>query len=193
MLSFRYFFRLALFGLLSLVLIPSQNPQYSAELKMRNIETNRWPVNRAISFSAPELVALGMSEVGQTAPGAVYRPALQLHSGGGLATAVIDFDKLQKSSGAKSSGSDWLLSKLLSGQHDVSVAVEIRSGAGLMTIHPTEVTIDGVAASGSTLDFLVDHVVMSYYPQAAINRPFKLANNIERVDVTRTNAVVYRK
>src|SRR5690242_17741939 len=156
MLSFRYFFRLALLGLLPFVGIPSQNPQYSAELKMRNIETNRWPEKRAISFSAPELVALGMSEVAQTAPGALYRPSLQLHAGGGVATAVIDFDKLQKLSGGKSSGSDWLLSKLLSGQHDVSVAVEIRSGAGLMTIHPTEVTIGGVAASGSTLDFLVD-------------------------------------
>jgi hypothetical protein len=190
MLSFRYFFRLALLSLLPFVGIPSQNPQYSAELKMRNIEKNRWPENRAISFSAPELVALGITEVAQTAPGAVYRPSLQLHAGGGVATAVIDFDKLQKLSG---SGSDWLLSKLLSGQHDVSVAVEIRSGAGLMTIHPTEVTIGGVAASGTTLDFLVDHVVRSYYPQAVINRPFKLANNIERVDVTPSSAVVYRK
>jgi hypothetical protein len=191
--NLRYLLSLGLLSALPFLSISEPNPQSSAELKMRNVEMNRWPHNRAISFTAPELVALGMSEITQDAPGAVSRPALQLRNGAGVASALVNFDRLQKAKRTGSGGSDWLLSKLLSGQHDVTVSVEITSGNGMMTVHPTAVNVGGATASGATLDFLVNHFVVPYYPQAVINRPFRLAKNIDRIVVTPAGATVYRK
>lgn len=169
------------------------DPQKSAELKIKSIEINRWPPGRAIFFSDTELVALGMSELSRDAPGAVSRPSLKLHTGGGIASAVVDFDRLQKLSRTGSSGSNWLMSRLLAGQHEVSVSVEIESAKGLMTVHPTEVDIGGAKASGAMLEFLINHLVTPYYPQAVINRPFRLSNNVDRVTVSPAGATVYRK
>jgi hypothetical protein len=191
--SFRYLFQLVLFSALPFTLLSGADPQKSAELKLKSIEMNRWPSSRAISFSASELLALGMSELSRDAPGAVSRPSLKLQTGGGVTSAVVDFDRLQKLSHSGSSGTNWLMSKLLTGQRDVSVSVEITSAKGLMTVHPTEVTIGGAAARGAMLDFLINHLVLAYYPQAVINRPFRLSNNLDRVSVTPGGVTVYRK
>jgi len=191
--SFRYLFQVVLFSVLPFTSLSGTDPQKSTELKMKSIEMNRWPPSRAISFSDSELLALGMAQISRDAPGAVSRPALKLNTRGGVASAVVDFDRLQKLSRSGSGASTWLMSKLLTGQHDVSVAVEITSAKGLMTVHPTGVNIGGATATGATLDFLIDHVVLSYYPQAVINRPFPLSNNVDRVTLTSTGATVYRK
>jgi hypothetical protein len=191
--SFRYLFQLLLFSALPFTSLSGTDPHKSAELKIKSIEMNRWPPSRAIFFSDSELLTLGMAEISRDAPGAVSRPSLKLHTGGGVASAVVDFDRLQKLSRTGAGGSNWLMSKLLAGQHDVSVSVEIASANGLMTVHPTEVNIGGAVASGSMLDFLVNHLVMAYYPQAVINRPFRLSSNLDRVTVTPAGAMVYRK
>jgi hypothetical protein len=191
--TFRYLFQLVLFSALLFTSLSAADPQKSAELKIKSIEMNRWPPSRAIFFSESELVTLGMAEISRDAPGAVSRPSLKLHPGGGVASAVVDFDKLQKLSASSAGGSNWLMSRLLAGQHDVSVSLEIASANGQMKVHPTEVNIGGAVASGSMLDFLVNRVVMAYYPQAVINRPFRLSNNLDRVTVTPAGATVYRK
>jgi hypothetical protein len=191
--SFRYLFQLVVFSGLPFMLLSGTDSQKSADLKIKSIEMNHWPRSRAIFFSDSELVTLGMSELSRDAPGAVSRPSLKLHVGGGVVSAVMDFDRLQKLSRSGSSGSNWLMSRLLAGQHDVSVSVEITSAKGLMTVHPTEVDIGGVKASGTMLDFLINHLVMPYYPQAVINRPFRLSNNLDRVTVSPAGATVYRK
>ena len=104
-----------------LLSFPAEAPQRSAKLKIDRLEAGRWPPGGAVTFSAPELVALGMSEVAQSAAGAVSRPSLELRSGGGKAAATVDFSKLDRMrQGAGATSSDWLLSKLLTGQHEVS-------------------------------------------------------------------------
>ncbi len=177
-----------------LLSFPAEAPQRSAKLKIDRLEAGRWPPGGAVTFSAPELVALGMSEAAQTAAGAVSSPSLELRSGGGKAAATVDFPKLDRMrQGAGATSSDWLLSKLLTGPHEVSVTVQISSGGGMMTVHPTEVTIGGASASGATLDFVINNLVLPYYPHAVINRPFRLSDNIGRVDITPKGAVVHRK
>lgn len=165
----------------------------SAQKKVDSIQKDHWPSNGAISFNSQELVALGMAQINAAAPGAVERPQLILVRDGATASAVINFDRLRQSSAATNSTGDWLYSRFLTGEHPVSVTVEVSSGEGKMTVHPTAVTISGVTLSGGGLEFLLNTFVLPRYPEAVIDRPFPLGANIERIQVGAGNALVIRK
>jgi hypothetical protein len=168
-------------------------PLLSAQKKVESIEKDRWPTNGTISFNPEELVALGMAQIDAVAPGAVERPQLKLVRDGATATAVINFDRLRQSSTTTNSTGEWLYSRFLTGEHPVSVTVEVTSSGGKMTVHPTAVTISGVTLSGGGLEFLLNTFVLPRYPNAVIDRPFPLRDNIERIQVGPANALVIRK
>jgi hypothetical protein len=165
----------------------------SADRKVAAIQKNHWPANGAIAFSVPELIALGMEEANLNLPGVVSKPELQLAKDAATATALIDFDKLEQMRGQNSSPPDWLVSKMLNGQRKVSVSVDLTSGGGKMTVHPTRVAIAGVEVSGSALDMLIKSFVMPHYPNAVIDKPFVLPNRISHIDVNPAAAVAHRK
>ena len=165
----------------------------SADKKVRRIETDRWPPGRAISFTSQELLALGVENASSAFPGVLHNPELQLAQGRATGTGTVDFDRLRQLSPAKDSTRDWLAQKLLTGQHPVSVTVETTSSNGEMTVHPTAVSIAGMTVSGNTLDFLIQNFVLTHYPEAVINRPFRLAENIDRIEVKPGAAVVVGK
>ncbi|MFZ0594377.1 MAG: hypothetical protein WAM39_28240, partial [Bryobacteraceae bacterium] len=75
----------------------------------------------------------------------------------------------------------------------LTVTVEVSSSGGKMTVHPTAVTISGVTLSGGGLEFLLSTFVLPRYPDATIDRPFPLRENIERIRVSPGNALVIRK
>jgi hypothetical protein len=162
----------------------------SAQNKIHRIETNQWPRSKSIPFTAEELLAIGLTDAVTTFPGVLHNAQLQLASGGATGTATVDFDQLRRLSSTKSSTSNWLLSKLLTGRHPVSVTVKVSSGKGQMTVHPESVSIAGLTASGNTLQFLIQNFLLPRYPNAVVDRPFRLAENIERIDVTPAAAVV---
>jgi hypothetical protein len=165
----------------------------SADKKVRRIEADRWPPGRSISFTSQELLALGMENANSALPGVLHNPELQLLEGGATGTATVDFDRLRQLSPPKDSTRDWFMAKLLTGQHPVSVTVGTTSSKGQMTIHPKSVTVSGVTVSGNTLQFLIQNFVLSHYPNAIIDRPFPLAKNIDRINVTPGSAIVVAK
>ncbi len=169
------------------------DPLLSARKKLDLIQKDRWPSSDSISFNSQELVALGMGQINAAAPGAVERPQLTLVREGATASAVINFDRLRQSSSSTNSTGEWLYSRFLTGEHPVTVTVEVSSGAGKMTVHPTVVTISGVTLSGSGLEFLLNTFVLPRYPDAIIDRPFPLRENVERIQVSPGNALVVRK
>lgn len=160
---------------------------------MRRIEAGRWPPGRSISFTSQELLALGVENANSAFPGVLHNPELKLAEGGATGTATVDFDRLRQLSPAKDSTRDWFMSKLLTGQHPVSVMVETTSRKGQMTVHPKSVRVAGATVSGSTLEFLIQNFVRSRYPDAIIDRPFPLAQNIDHIDVKPGSAVVVAK
>ena len=165
----------------------------SANRKVTAIERNRWPSNGAVAFSPLELVALGMEQANQNLPGVLSEPELELGSGSATATALVDFDKLGQLRGDDHSSSNWLVSKMVKGQREVSVSVDLTSGGGQLTVHPTKVSIAGVEVSGSTLDFLIQNFVTPHYPDAVINKPFALPNHMSRIEVNSSAAVAHRR
>jgi len=165
----------------------------SANQKIQHVEAGKWPPSRSISFTPQELVALGVENANATCPGVLYNPELKLVQGGATANATVDFDRLRQLSPSKNSTRDWLMSKMFTGRHPVSVTVETSSSKGQMTVHPMSVTVEGVTISGNTLDFVIRNFVLSHYPDAVIDKPFALAKNIERIDVKPGAAVVVAK
>lgn len=136
---------------------------------------------------------LGMSGIESAAPGAVKQANLTLGRNAATATAVVDFDRLRQSATAKGASGSWLYSQLLTGQHPIAVSVDVTSSAGTMTIHPTSITVSGVTLSGTGLQFLLKNFLLPRYPDAIIDRPFALADHIDRVEVNPGSAIVVRK
>lgn len=173
----------------------SQAPsdQIAAERKVRLIEANRWPPARSISFTAGEILALGLSSANSAAPGAILNPVLHLRQNGATAFATIDFDRLRSKPLNGSSMSDWLTAKLVTGQHPISVSARVNSAKGQMTVHPESVTISGVTVAGDALHFLIQEFILPRYPGAVIDRPFSLSSNIREIRVTPDTAQVLAK
>jgi hypothetical protein len=168
-------------------------PLASAQRKVDLIEKDRFPPEGSISFNAQELVALGMEGVNSAAPGAVRRPELTLGRNSATATALVNFDRLWQTFKSGDSSDEWFYSRILTGEHPISVSTQATSGRGTMTIHLTSVSISGVALSGSGLEFLISTFLIPRFPDAAIDRPFPLSDHIDRIEVQAGRATVFRQ
>jgi hypothetical protein len=153
------------------------NDYLSAQRKIDSIESGRLRAGSRVELSLRELNAYAERVV----PEGVRNPRLQLVAGG-MATgiAMVDFGKLRRGLGYQTG---WLMSKLLDGDHSVSVTARIRSAGGRATVDVQRVEISGVAIDGRTLDFLIQNVLLPLYPDAVVGRPFELGHRIEKLDV----------
>jgi hypothetical protein len=93
---------------------------------------------------------------------------------------MVDFNKLQRAQGQEPG---WLMSKLLQGEHPVSVTTRVQSASGKATVNVDKVEISGVKVDGRTLEFIIQNVVLPNYPDVMIGRPFELGYHISRLDV----------
>lgn len=164
---------------------PSLGVLASAQKKVNLIQYYPRLGPRAVSFSSAELVELGMNLLRSEVPGAVTEPQLRLSDGGATATMYVDFSKLDR---VASSPLSWLLR----GPHIVVASVEVSSGNGTMRVHPTEIQIGSVSLTGSALDYAIVNIFLPYYPDAIVDRDFELPATINRIQVTPTQALVYR-
>ena len=130
-----------------------------------------------VDLTPRELIAYAQHEM----PDGVREPQVRV-TGPEIATgsAIVDFNKLQRSLGYQPG---WLMSKLLDGERPVSVTARIRSSAGRATVDVQRVSISGLEIEGSTLDFLIQKILIPMYPDAVVGRPFELGHRIEKLDV----------
>ena len=77
------------------------------------------------------------------------------------------------------------------GEKFVKVNACIQSTHGRATVYLQRVEISGLAVSGSTLDFLIRNFFLPLYPNAKINEPFDLSDNIDHIDVRPSDARAY--
>ena len=149
----------------------------SAKQKLDRIESDRLQSGTRVELTAREMTAWAERE----APQGVRTPRIllvapEVASG----SALVDFNKLQRSQGYQPG---WLMSKLLTGEHPVSVTARVRSDKGHATVDVQKVDISGVTIDGKTLDFLIQSFLLPLYPDAAVGRPFELGHRIEKLDV----------
>jgi hypothetical protein len=149
----------------------------SAMRKLDRISSDQLRPGARVELTVGELSAYAQHE----APAGVRQARLEI-APSGLATgsALINFNELQRSQGHPPG---WLMSKLLEGEHPVSVTARLTSGNGKARVDVQRVTISGVDISGGTLDFLIHNFLLELYPAAAVDRPFELAHHIDRLEV----------
>src|SRR5579884_459988 len=162
------------------VLSSSSPEARSVDYKLNQIRAGRVAPGSAVVFTAHELNAWVAAQVPHYAPHGVRNTHLTLASGNVTATAAIDFLKVRQAQGAET---NWLLAKLISGEHPVTVSARIQSGSGKAAVYLQQVQVAGVSVSGSTLDFLINNFFRPLFPEAKINQSFELDDNVDRIEV----------
>lgn len=170
--------RISLIAIVLAAALGAASGEYAAaKQKIDRIESGKLREGTRVTLTYAELAAW----VAHEAPAGVRDPQIRV-SMPGIATgsAHIDFGKVQRAQGAKPG---WLMSKLLDGERPVSVTVRMRSGGGSATVDVQKVEISGIVIDGSTLDFLIQNILLPMYPNAAIGKPFQLGDRIDHLDV----------
>jgi hypothetical protein len=150
--------------------------------KLNSIETGRAKPGSTIVFSPIEIDAWLRTRVPQMFDG-VRNPRLVLGMNSATGSALVDFVKFRQSEGDSTNP---LIAKLIEGERPVKVAVRLESAGGTATVHLTSLEISGVAITGSVLDLMLKVFFLPFFPNAHINEPFELNDNIERIDVRPT-------
>ena len=149
----------------------------SVQRKFDSIESGRLTPGSRVNLSAAELNAYAAHEV----PAGVRQTRLVLlRPEVAQGSALIDFAEVKRAQGDPPG---WLMAHLLEGERPVSVTARIHSAAGKATVDVLSVQISGLTIDGSTLDFLIRHILLPMYPNAAVGRPFELGDHIDRIDV----------
>jgi hypothetical protein len=170
-----------LFVLVAGIGISTTTDYLSAKRKFDQIESGGVKPGSQVVIAGRELNAWVQKEMPEVAPEGVRNPEVRLGSGRATGTALIDFLKLRRAAGSPEPG--WILRKLLSGEHDVSVTTRVDSGGGKATVNVEQVEISGVPVSGAALDYMIQNYVLPRYPDAKIGRPFELGHKIDRLDI----------
>jgi hypothetical protein len=171
--------------------LASRTEYLNAQKKFQQIDKRQVKPGSRVAISAGELNAYVQAELPKVAPPGIRRPVVRLHGNDtATGTALVDFVKLRSAQGKPP---NWLLRKLLEGEHEVEVTTRVRSGGGRATVDLQRVEVAGIPISGSALDFLVQNYLIPNYPEAKIGKPFSLGKSVERIEVQPGVAYVVTK
>jgi hypothetical protein len=157
----------------------------SAQHKLEVIQSGKAKPGSEFVFTVAELNAWGRNEVKGLFPEGIRNTRLELGNGTATVYMLVDFLKIRH---GKKLETGWLLSKMLEGERPLRVTGRIESAHGRATVHLTLVSISGVPISGSSLDFLVETFFKPFYPDAKINQPFPLHDNVDHIEVVPSEA-----
>jgi len=171
---------LLLLALAAIAPLPAADAVFErAEGKLELIESGRARPGSVIVFTPAEMNAWARGRVPKMYEG-IRDPSVQLGSGTAIGSALIDFVKLRQGEGLATNS---LVAKLIEGERPLKVSIQLESSGGRATARLTRVEISGIAVTGATLDFLVNQFFLHLFPDAKVNQPFELRDNIERIDI----------
>jgi hypothetical protein len=164
------------------------DPLYEGvERKLDAIEARTVPRGASVKFSPAEINAWARVKVPEIVPEGMRNQRVELGNGTATGYALVDFLKMRQ---AKGESTNWLISKLIEGERPLTVSVRLESGAGRCIVHLTRVEISHAVANQTVLDFLIKTFFMPLYPEAKIDEPFDLDDDIDRIDIRPTGVVV---
>jgi hypothetical protein len=150
-----------------------------AEKKLDRIESGHARPGSVIVFTPAEMNAWARDRVPQMYQG-IRDPSVQLGAGTATASAVVDLLKMRQGEGL---ATNYLIAKLIEGERPLRVSIQLESNHGRATARLTRLEISGVAVTGAPLDFLVNEFFLHLFPDAKVNKPFELHDNIERIEL----------
>jgi len=158
--------------------------------KLDLIQSGQAKPGSVFRFTPAELNAWVRVKAPSIVPDGFRQPRLVLGNGEATASALIDFLKVRNASGMQT---NFLVAKLIQGEKLVTARASIQSAHGQATVHLLRVEVGGLAVTGAPLDFLVQNFLLPFYPDATIDQPFALADNVDRIEVTPAEARVYMR
>ena len=171
---------LFLLALAAIVPLNAGDPVVERALnKLDRIESGHARRGSVIVFTPAEMNAWARTRVPQMYQG-IRDPTVQLGMGTATGSAFVDFLKMRQGEGLATNS---LVAKLIEGERPLKVAMRLDSAGGHATAHLTRLEISGVAVTGAPLDFLVNEFFLKLFPDAKVNQPFELRDNIERIDL----------
>jgi hypothetical protein len=160
--------------------VPTSPEAASAASKLDLIRSGRAAPGSTIVFTAQEINAYAAVQLPAYVPRGLRAARVELGNGSATGTALVDFVQIRQVAGQTT---NWFLAKLLEGERPLRVTASIRSAHGRAAVYLQSVEISGVAVSGGTLDFLIRNFLQPVFPEARVNQPFPLLDNIERIEV----------
>jgi len=147
--------------------------------KLDRIESGLARPGSVIVFTPAEMNAWARGRVPQMYQG-IRDPSVQLGVGTASGSAIVDFLKMRQGEGLATNS---LIAKLIEGERPLKVSIQLESAHGRATARLTRLEISGIAVIGAPLDFLVNEFFLNLFPDAKVNTPFELSNNIERIEL----------
>jgi hypothetical protein len=171
---------LLLLALAAIAPLPAADAAFGrAWNKLERIESGQVRPGSVIVFTPAEMNAWARGRVPQMYEG-IRDPSVQLGTGTATGSALIDFLKMRQGEGLATNS---LVAKLIEGERPLKVSMRLESGGGRATAHLTRLEISGIAVTGAALDFLMNEFFLQLFPDAKVNQPFELRDNIERIDI----------
>jgi hypothetical protein len=161
----------------------------SCQAKLHAIDSGQAKRGSVVVFTPEELNAWVQGKASQMVEG-VRNPRLQLETGAATGIALVDFLKMRRSQGLTTNP---FLERLLEGERTLKVSARLESGQGRATVYLTNVELAGIDISGSMLDYLVKNFLVPQFPDAKIDQPFELRDNIERIEIRPDAVRVFMK
>ncbi len=164
------------------------DPLYeSAQRKLDALDARTVPRGGSVRFTPAEINGWARVKVPQIVPEGMRDEKVELGNGTATGYALADFLKMRQ---AKGEATNWLFARLIEGERPLTISVRLESGGGRCIVHLTRVEISRAVANATVLDFLIKTFFMPLYPDAKINEPFDLDDDIDRIDIRPTGVVV---
>jgi hypothetical protein len=171
---------LLLLALAAVLPLRAADPAFArAENKLDLIESGHAHPGSVIVFTPAEMNSWARGRVPQMYQG-IRDPSVQLGDGTATGFAFVDFLKMRQGEGLATNS---LVAKLIAGERPLKVSIQLESSHGRATARLTRLEISGVSVTGAPLDFLVNEFFLHLFPDAKVNQPFELHNNIERIEL----------
>lgn len=144
--------------------------------KLNLIDSGHARRGSVIVFTSAELNAWARARVPPMYPG-IRDPNITLGMGTATGFAMIDLLKMRQGP------TNIFIAKLIEGERPLKVSVQLDSYRGRATAKLTRLEISGIAVTGAPLDFLVNQFFLKMFPDAKVNQPFDLRDNMDSIQI----------
>src|SRR3982751_5000743 len=130
-------------ALLSVSLLTGARSEYlSIKQKFHSIQTEQLRPGTRIAMPSRELNAYVQTELPKVAPNGIRNPSVDLQGDNvAIGKATVNFLHLQSAQGTPP---NWVVKRLLSGEHEVVVTAQLKSNNGYATVDLRRVEVDGL-------------------------------------------------
>ena len=183
-------------ALLLMALLASPSSETAAarmQQKMDQIVANSSkPVSkrgRAVTFTEDEINSYFVLRMAERIPKGVSNIRVDIHSDKSTGRATVDFDEYKA---AAKRPMNPVLELFVHGRRNVTAVGTVESlGDGQARYHLESVSLDDFTVRGALLEFLIRWFVVPRYPRAAMDQPFALPANIQRIEIREGKILVH--